>query len=95
MLWLQNNFNILHDLWYFLTLSSHIQLHMHEFSNSVGLLGSSPDTTLHLSDEELRYEPRETTDRQNSSNPRKEVKIAGLNQQIRFYISFAFVNIIG
>ncbi len=73
MLWLQNNFNILHDLWYFLTLSSHIQLHMHEFSNSVGLLRSSPDTALHLSDEELRYESRKTTVSQNRSKPRKEV----------------------
>ncbi len=33
-------------------------LHMHEFSNSVGLLGSSRDPALHLSDEELGYEPR-------------------------------------
>ncbi len=43
MLWLLNNFNILHDLknWYFWTLSSHIQLHMYEFTNSVSLLGSS------------------------------------------------------
>ncbi len=35
---------------------------MHEFSNAVGLLGSSLD-------EELQYEPRETTVQKNSSNP--------------------------
>ncbi len=37
------------------------RLHMHEFSDSIGLLGNSRDTTLHLRDEELRYESRETT----------------------------------
>ncbi len=68
---------------------------MHEFSNSVGLLGSSRDTVLQLSDEELRYEPRETTVQQNSSNPHKEVKIAWLHHQVHFYITFAFVNTIG
>ncbi len=47
-------------------LSSHIQLYMHEFSNSVGLHSSSRDTVLHLGDEELRYEPSETTVQQNS-----------------------------
>ncbi len=34
---------------------------MYEFTNSVSLLGSSHDTALHLGDEELRYESRETT----------------------------------
>ncbi len=33
---------------------------MHEFSNSVVLLGSSRDTELHLRDEKLREETRET-----------------------------------
>ncbi len=64
---------------------------MHEFSDSVGLL----DMALHVSDEELLYKPCETTVRQNSSNPHKEVKIAQLHQQMRFYITFAFVNTIG
>ncbi len=41
------------------------QLHMHEFSNSIGLLGSSCDTALLLRDEELHYEPCETTAQQN------------------------------
>ncbi len=67
---------------------------MHEFSNSVGLLGSSRDTVLHLRDGELRYESRETTVQQNSSNPHKEVKMARLHQQIHFY-TIAFVNTIG
>ncbi len=44
---------------------------MHEFSNSVGLLGSSRDMELHLRDEKLRYEPRETTVQQNCSNLHK------------------------
>ncbi len=66
-------------------MSSHIS-----FSNSVGLLGSSHDTVLHLSDEELRYEPRKTTVQQNSSNPHKEVKIAQLHQQMCFYTTFDF-----
>ncbi len=63
MLWLLNNFNILHDLKTdtFWTLSSHIQLHMYEFTNSVSLLGSSRDTALHLGEEKLQYESRETT----------------------------------
>ncbi len=78
-----------------LNVSLHIQLHMHEFSDSVGLLGSLRDTALHLSDEELWYEPRETTVQPNSSNPHKEVKMAQLHQQMRFNITFAFVNIIG
>ncbi len=68
---------------------------MHEFSNSVGLLSSSRDTALHLGDEELRYESRETTVQQNSPNPHKEVKRARLHQQMHFYITFAFVNTIG
>ncbi len=68
---------------------------MHEFSNPVGLLGSSHDTALHLGDEELWYKPCETTVQQNSSNPHKEVKIARLHQQMHFYITFAFVNTIG
>ncbi len=55
------------------TLSSHIQLHMYEFTNSVSLLGSSRDTALHLGEEELRYESRQTTVQQNSSNLHKEV----------------------
>ncbi len=38
---------------------------MYEFTNSVSLLGSSRDTALHLGDEELRYESRETTVQQN------------------------------
>ncbi len=42
---------------------------MHEFSNSVGLLGSSRDMALHLSDKELQCE---TTVQQNSSNPLKD-----------------------
>ncbi len=68
---------------------------MHEFSNSVGLLGSSPDTVLHLGDEELWYELRETMVQQNNSNLHKDVKIAQLHQQMHFYMTFAFVNTIG
>ncbi len=68
---------------------------MHEFSDSVGLLGSSCDMALHLSDEELRYESHEITVQQNSSNPHKEDKIARLHQQMRFYNTFAFINTIG
>ncbi len=68
---------------------------MHEFSNSVGLLGSSRNTALHLGDEELRYESHETTVQQNSSNPHKVVKRARLHQQMHFYITFAFVNTMG
>ncbi len=41
---------------------------MYEFTNSVSLLGSSRDTALHLGEEKLRYESRETTVQQNSSN---------------------------
>ncbi len=52
-----------------------IQLHMHEFPSSVSLLGSSRDTALYSSDEELRYKPWETTVQQKNSNPHKEVKI--------------------
>ncbi len=47
--------------WYFWTLSSHIQLHMYEFTNSVSLLGSSRDTTLHFGEEKLRYESWSST----------------------------------
>ncbi len=65
---------------------------MHGFSDSVGLLGSSSDTAFHLRDEELRYEPCETTVQQNSSNLHKEVIIAWLHQQMHFYITFAFAN---
>ncbi len=54
--------------------------------NSVGLLGSSPDTVLHLGDEELRYELRESMVQQNSSNLHKDVKIAQLHQQMHFYM---------
>ncbi len=74
---------------------------MYEFSNSVSLLCSSRDTALqlvtalHLGDEKLRYESRQTTVQQNSSNPHKEVKIAWLHQRIRFYITFVFVNTVG
>ncbi len=68
---------------------------MHAFSNSVGLLGSSPNSVLHLRDEELWYEPRETMVQQSSSNPHKEVKIVRLHQQMHFSITFAFVNAIG
>ncbi len=39
---------------------------MYEFTNSVSLLGSSRDTVLHLDEEELRYESRQTTVQQNS-----------------------------
>ncbi len=97
MLWLLNNFKhpARFENWYFWRLSSHIQLHMYEFTNSVSLLGSSSDTALHLGDEELRYESRQTTVQQNSSNLHKDVKIAWLHQQIRFYITFAFVNTFG
>ncbi len=92
MLWIQNNLNMLRDLKTdtFEHCRHSFQLHMHEFSNSVGLL-----SRLHLSDEELQYEPRETVIQQNSSNPHKEIKIAQLHQQICFYIIFAFVNTIG
>ncbi len=48
---------------------------------------------LHLGDEGLRYEPRETMVQQKSSKPHKEVKISWL-QQMHFYITFAFVNTI-
>ncbi len=41
---------------------------------------------MRYSDEELRYESRQTTVQQNSSNLHKEVKIAWLHQRIRFYI---------
>ncbi len=41
---------------------------MYEFTNSVSLLCSSRDTALLLGDEELRYESRQTTVQQNSSN---------------------------
>ncbi len=51
--------------------------------------------SLHLGEEELRYESRETTVQQNSSNLHKEVKVAWLHQRIRFYITFAFVNTFG
>ncbi len=67
---------------------------MYEFSNSVILLGSSRDMVMHLGDEELRYESRETTVQQSSSNQHKEVKIAWLHQYI-FYVTFAFVNTFG
>ncbi len=70
-------------------------IHMHEFSNSVGLLSSLRDAVMHLRDEELWYEPRETTVRQNSSNPHEGVKIAWLHEQMSFYISFAFALLIG
>ncbi len=46
---------------------------MYEFSKSVGLFGSSHDKVLHLRDEELRYELRETKVQQNSSNPHKKI----------------------
>ncbi len=96
MLWLLNNFNILHDLKTdTFERCRHIQLHMYEFTNSVSLLGSSRDTALHLVEEKLRYESRETRVQQNSSNLHKEVKIAWLHQRIRFYITFAFVNTFG
>ncbi len=68
---------------------------MYEFTNSVSLLGSSRDTALHLGEEKLRYESRETTVQQNSSNLHKEVKIAWLYQRICFYITFEFVNTFG
>ncbi len=68
---------------------------MYEFTNSVSLLGSSCDTALHLGDEELWYESRQTTVQQNSSNLQKEVKIAWLHQRLRFYITFAFLNTFG
>ncbi len=44
---------------------------MYEFTNSVSLLGSSRDTALHFGDEELRYESRQTTVQQDSSNLHK------------------------
>ncbi len=96
MLCIQNNFNMLRGLK--TDTFERVVTYPASYawvSNSVGLLGSSRDTALHLSDEELRYEPRETTVQQNSSNPHEEVKIARLHQQTRFYISFAFVNTIG
>ncbi len=97
MLWIQIFFE--HAVWFgnwcIWRLASHIQFHMHAFSNSVGLLGSSHDTALHLGDEELRYKPSETTVQQNCSNPHKEDKRARLHQQMHFYITFAFVNTIG
>ncbi len=68
---------------------------MYEFTNSVSLLGSSRDTALHLGEEKLRYESRQITVQQNSSNLHKEVKIAWLHQRICFYITFAFVNTFG
>ncbi len=61
---------------------------MYEFSDSVSLLSSSHDTALHLGDEELRYESRETTVQQNSSNPHKEVKIAWLHSEYVFLYYF-------
>ncbi len=47
---------------------------MYEFTSSVGLLGSSRDRALHLGEEELRYESRQTTVQLNSSNLHKELK---------------------
>ncbi len=95
MLWLLNNFNILHDL---KTDTFERCRHIYSFicmnTNSVSLLGSSRDTALHLGEEKLRYESRQTTVQQNSSNLHK-VKIAWLHQRIRFYITFAFVNTFG
>ncbi len=81
MLWLQNNFSILHDL---KTDTFERYWHIYSFI-----------CMSHFGDEELRYESRQTTVQQNSSNLHKEVKIAWLHQRIRFYITFAFVNTIG
>ncbi len=60
---------------------------MDEFSNSIGLLGSSCNTALLLRDEELQYEPCETTAQQNSSNLHEEVRIARLHQQMHLNIT--------
>ncbi len=68
---------------------------MYEFTSSVGLLGSSRDRALHLGEEELWYESRQTTVQLNSSNLHKEVKIAWLHQRIRFYITFALLTLSG
>ncbi len=68
---------------------------MHEFPNSVGLLGSSCNMALHLGDEELRYEPRETTVRHNSSNLHKDVKIAWLHQQNIFILLLHLLTLSG
>ncbi len=57
---------------------------MHEFSDSVGLLGSSPDTTFRLRDEELRYKPCEHMVQQNSPNLHTEVIMALVHQQMYF-----------
>ncbi len=50
---------------------------------------------MYLRDEELRLEFRVTTvSTKQFKSAHKEVQIAWLNQQIRFYISFTFVNTI-
>ncbi len=68
---------------------------MYEFTNSVSLLGSSRDTALHLGEEELRYESRQTTVQQNGSNLHKEVKIAWLHQRIRFILLLHLLTLSG
>ncbi len=63
---------------------------MNEFYNSLGLLISSRDTALHLSDENecSGMNPMEQGFEKNSWSLHKEVKIARLHQQIRFYITY-------
>ncbi len=68
---------------------------MYECTNSVSLLGSSRDTALHFGDEELRYESRQATVQQDSSNLHKEVKIAWLHQQILFILLLHLLTLSG
>ncbi len=74
---------------------THIQLRIYGFSLIVSLFGSSRSTETYLGGEELQFESCVITVRQSSSNLHKEVEMARLHQQIRFYISFSFVNTIG
>ncbi len=63
---------------------------------TVRLFGSSRSTDTYLRGEELRFEYRVTTVRQNSSKLNiMKLKWHGCINKIRFFISFAFVNTIG
>ncbi len=98
MLQLQNNIKKLGDLKMMLLNVSivHIQLHIYGFSWTVSLFGSSRSTETYLGGKELRFEFREITVRQSSSNLHiRMLKWHGCINKYVFYISFAFVNTIG
>ncbi len=60
------------------------------------LFGSSRSTETYLGGEELRFESRVTTVRQNSfKSADKELKWHGCINKYVFYTSYAFVNTIG